>query len=140
MTDQRSDNTTPDDATTFDAAYVHELRGEAASHRARARDLEQQVDELQGQVDTYREREVDRAIRTAATDRLADPDDLTVHVDRDSLLTDDGDPNPDAIETAIDQLIEAKPHLRVRPQGSADGGSRGAPAVRPPSFGDFLRG
>jgi len=137
------DDTTPapdDHPQTFDADYVRKLRDEAAGHRTARRELEQRVEQLQAQVDGYRQQDFDRTITELADGRLADPRDLLAHVDRDELTTDDGDPDPERVTAAIDQLLDDRPHLRAsRPRGDADGGSRGTPATRSPSFGDVLR-
>lgn len=135
------DTTPPDEPQTFDAEYVRKLRAEAAERRTAQRELEQRVEQLQAQVDGYRQQDFDRTVTELADGRLADPRDLLAHVERDELTTDDGAADPDRVAHAIDRLLSDRPHLRASlPRGDADGGSRGAPVTRSPSFGDVLRG
>lgn len=82
---------------TFPRAYVEQLRQEAADARVKAR----RADDLAQQL---------FSARVAATGLLVDPADLPY----DEQLLDD----PAAMETAIEALITAKPHLASRiPRG-----------------------
>lgn len=95
-----------DDAETFPREYVEKLRKESAGYRERA-----------GQADAIAQRL--HASLVAATGRLADPTDLPF----DAAHLDD----PDALATAIDALLERKPHLASRtPQGDIGMGAGGA--------------
>lgn len=90
-------------------------------------------------------------IKVGAAGRFTDPEDaidvLMLHPDR--YVGDDGDIDSDAIETALDELLQRKPHwgLREEPAAEGDGaaakpkakakpkpdpgqGSRGAPAAK----------
>src|SRR5690349_4876017 len=92
-------------------------------------------------------------IKVGAAGRFTDPEDaidvLMLHPDR--YVGDDGDVDTDAIETALDELLQRKPHWGVREEtaaaGDGDGGgakpkakpkpkpdpgqgSRGAPAAK----------
>ena len=83
---------------TFPRDYVEKLRDENAKYRQRAQ-----------QVDEYAER-LHTAL-TASTGRLQDPSDLPF----DQSHLDD----PEALETAIQELIANKPHLASRkPSGN----------------------
>lgn len=83
---------------TFPRDYVEKLRDENAKYRQRAQ-----------QVDEYAER-LHTAL-TAATGRLQDPSDLPF----DQSHLDD----PEALETAIQELLANKPHLASRkPSGN----------------------
>lgn len=83
---------------TFPRDYVEKLRDENAKYRQRAQ-----------QVDEYAER-LHNAL-TAATGRLQDPSDLSF----DQSHLDD----PEALETAIQELLANKPHLASRkPSGN----------------------
>lgn len=98
---------TPEPAT-FPRAYVEQLRKESAGYRDRAR----QADDLATRL---------HAALVGATGRLADPTDLPF----DAAHLDD----PEALGTAMDDLLARKPHLasrRVRGdvgQGAAGGGN-----------------
>lgn len=94
----------PQDAQeTFPRAYVEKLRQEAAEARTRAKKADEYAREL-------------FAARVAATGRLADPTDLPFdagHLD-----------SPDALNAAIDALLDAKPHLASRvPRGNVGQGA-----------------
>ncbi len=89
---------------TFPREYVEQLRQENAGYRTRA-----------GQADALAQR-LHLALVTA-TGRLADPTDLpydAAHLEEDGALT-----------TAVDELLQRKPHLADRrPHGDADQGAR----------------
>ncbi|MCZ0731886.1 hypothetical protein OY187_27920 [Mycolicibacterium iranicum] len=82
-----------DQPETFPREYVEKLRKESAGYRERA----QQADQLAQRLHTA---------LVAATGRLADPTDLPF----DAEHLDD----PDALNAAIDELVERKPHLKSR--------------------------
>ena len=79
---------------------VGKLRRESANYRTRLRESEQRADELARELVAARIRE---------SGRLADPTDL----DPDPALLEDG-----ALDAAIDDLIERKPHLKARSFGN----------------------
>lgn len=91
----------PDEGTepdTFPRAYVEDLRKEAAGYRDRAKDRDEIAHRLHEAL-------------VAATGRLQDPTDL--QFDEDHI----GDPAK--MVTAIDELLEKKPHLASRtPHGN----------------------
>lgn len=103
---------TPDEEPeTFDRPYVEKLRREAAESRVKAK----RADDLAAALWTA---------RVTATGRLADPSDL--------VMPDDADPlDEDAVTTALDDLLERKPHLASRkPRGSVgQGATTGAEPV-----------
>lgn len=78
---------------------VGKLRRESANYRTRLRESEQRADELARELVAARIRE---------SGRLADPTDL----DPDPALLEDG-----ALDAAINDLIERKPHLKARSFG-----------------------
>lgn len=90
-------------AETFPREYVEKLRKEAAEARLKAKKADEYAREL-------------FAARVAATGRLADPTDLPFdagHLD-----------SPDALNAAIDALLDAKPHLASRvPRGNVGQGA-----------------
>jgi hypothetical protein len=92
---------TPDDAETFSREYVTDIRKEAADHRAKAKALGTRL----------------HAELVRATGRLADPTELDfdpAHID-----------NPEALNTAIDELLARKPHYAARtPQGNVGQGAK----------------
>ncbi len=88
---------------TFPREYVTQLRDESAKYRQRAQDRDQLAQRL-------------HAALTAATGRLADPDDLPF----DEAHLDD----TDAHTAAIDDLLARKPHLATRkPTGDVGQGA-----------------
>jgi hypothetical protein len=114
----RGDSAEPE---AFDRDYVAGLREEAAQHRVRARDLEATVGQL-------RDRLLIDNVRHLAAPILADPGDLLLHVERDTLLDDQGDPDPDQILTTARQLVKDRPHLASRrPAGTIEQGALDEP-------------
>lgn len=90
---------------TFPRQYVQKLRDENAKYRQRAG----RADELGNRLHTA---------LVAATGRLADPGDLPF----DEAHLDD----PQALQTAIDELLDRKPHLASRrPRGNVGQGVTG---------------
>lgn len=98
---------------------VGKLRRESANYRTRLRESEQRADELARELVAARIRE---------SGRLADPTDL----DPDPALLEDG-----ALDAAIDDLIERKPHLKARSFG--DVGQHDRAASDGVSLGSLLR-
>lgn len=98
---------------------VGKLRRESANYRTRLRESEQRADELARELVAARIRE---------SGRLADPTDL----DPDPALLEDG-----ALDAAIDDLLERKPHLKARSFG--DVGQHERSASDGVSLGSLLR-
>lgn len=83
---------------TFPREYVEKLRKEAGDHRARAKDRDELARRLHREL-------------VAKLDRLQDPEDLDF--DEEHLS------DPEALKSAVDALLEAKPHLASRrPRGN----------------------
>lgn len=116
---------------TFDAAYVKSLRSEAAARRREAKEGQERLTALEGELSELRAWRLDAAIREANVGvmALADPADLLTFGDRAALVDDDGKPDPVRIEAAIAALIERKPHLR-RPWGSVNQGVQPMPTIQ----------
>lgn len=94
---------TPPEGDTFPRAYVEELRKESAGYRTRVKDLETKLHRLQ----------------VEQTGALADPADLefdAAHLE-----------SPEALQAAIEELLEAKPHLKAR-RFAPDAAAQGAKA------------
>lgn len=76
-----------------------------------------------------RERVLDR-VEVLAAKEFADPEDARLRLEKnaDEYLTKDGQPDADAIRSALAQLLKDKPHLAAkgdgRPKGDADQGAR----------------
>lgn len=91
---------------------------------------------------TSRERVLKAEIKAAAAGRLADPKDAIRLLDLSKIkINDDGEVDSDAVSTAIEELIDAKPYLAINersPRGSADGGPRGT-GVGDFSMNDLIR-
>lgn len=99
----------PEPAQTFDADYVKALRAEAAEYRVKAK----RADALAQQA---------LAALVTADGRLIDPSDLQYS---EEFAGKDGTLDTAAVRTAIDALIDAKPHLaRKRPTGPIAQGVR----------------
>jgi hypothetical protein len=69
-------------------------------------------------------------LRAAATGKLADPTDASLYINLDTFDVDEnGDVDADALNEAITDLLEKKPHLAAQRQnrfnGDADGGAKG---------------
>ncbi|UXA05710.1 hypothetical protein KXD96_22820 [Mycobacterium sp. SMC-2] len=120
---------TPEDTTegTEPDKDVRKLRREAATLRERAKAAEARA----ARTDTLAARLHTELVR--ASGKLADPTDFPYNPDAD--LLDD----PEALNQAIDALLEAKPHLRSRtPKGDVGQGNRGR-ADEPVNFHNILK-
>lgn len=88
---------------TFPREYVEKLRKEAGDYRARAKDRDELARRLHREL-------------VAKLDRLEDPEDLDFNEEH---LT-----RPEALKSAVDALLEAKPHLASRrPRGNIGQGT-----------------
>lgn len=115
------------DGDSFPRAYVEQLRDEAARYRQRA-----------GRAEEGDARLLTATIKANAGD-LADPTDLLVYVEADTLRDDDGWPDPDLITAAVAQLVTDKPHLaRRRPVGNIGQGATAAADTV--NLADLMRG
>lgn len=99
---------------------------EKALDRARKEAAEAATAEV---ANTYRAKIKTAEIRAQAAGRFADPSDAVAlaKIDDDELFDSAGEINTDAIKTALDALIESKPHLAARQggghvQGDVDAG------------------
>lgn len=96
-----------DDAETFPRDYVVKLREESAKYRQRAADRDEVATRL-------------HTALVAATGRLQDPSDLPFD---EAHLSD-----AEALSTAVDTLLQVKPHLATRkPSGNIGQGVSGVP-------------
>lgn len=103
ITESGNSDDQPEDV--FPRQVVEDLRKENGKYRQRAQ-----------LADTYAQRLHTELVR--ATGRLADPTDLP--------FSEDNLADPDNIVAAIDELLEAKPHLATRrPVGDIGQGNRG---------------
>lgn len=98
--------------------HLTEVRREAAGYRKRLRETETQLQQVQAEL---------FHARVAATGKLADPSDMPVDVE---LLA-------GGLDDAIDELLQAKPHLKARSFGDIRQGERGERAAV--SLADILR-
>lgn len=82
----------------------------------------------QAEAQKYRAKILNAEIRAAAASKFADPTDAValVRIDDDDLFDSDGEINSAAVKSALDALLESKPHLAAGPggrvQGDADAG------------------
>lgn len=103
---------------TFPRSYVEELRRESAGYRTKAAQAEALADALW-------------TARVAASGALADPTDLPRPEDADAL-------DPEAVTSAVSELLERKPHLAARvPRGNVGQGF--SKAAEPVSLLGMLR-
>jgi hypothetical protein len=118
-TDDTTAETAENTIETFSRSYVEKLRDENAKLRVRA----QNTDELRARLHTE---------LVKATGKLADPNDFPYS---DAYFLND----PEALNTALDELIAEKPHLRSRtPKGDVGQGNRG-PADAPVNLIELLK-
>lgn len=110
------------DGDVFPRKVVEDLRRESATYRDRAKTAEARADELARAL---------FAARVEATGKLADAGDL----DFDAELLDDAD----ALDAAIDALIEKRPHYAKRRVSGAVGQGNQDSAASAPTFSDLFR-
>ena len=109
LTENADSEQTDDEQDTFPREYVEELRAENAENRVKAK-----------RADNYAQR-LHKAL-VEASGRLQDPSDLPF----DETHLED----PDNLTTAIDKLLESKPHLASRRvMGDIGQGSTGNPTT-----------
>lgn len=132
------------------------MKAERNAERARRRELEAQLEQLQNDaalrdksaeeqaIEAARQearaeersranaRVVRSEVRLAAKGKLADPEDAIAFIDLTQFeVSDEGEVDSAAIDDAIAELISRKPHLGVqRPVGSADQGERDSGSVK----------
>jgi hypothetical protein len=122
------EGTTP---KVFDEDYVKNLRDEAAKHRHEKKAADEKAQ-------AAAQRLLEARVEALGTD-LADPTDLFAWTASEALFDEDGLPDDDAIKTAIEGLLEKKPHLRTRDaRGDIDQGGRGE-NVETFSFNDWIK-
>lgn len=128
-TEQPTGDTTEDNTVISDAdRATKKLRKENATLRERAKAAEARA----ARTDSLAARLHAELVR--ASGKLADPADFPYNPDAD--LLDD----PEAFNQAIDELLEAKPHLRSRtPRGDVGQGNRGK-AEEPVNLMNILKG
>lgn len=106
-------------------------------------DAEKLRREIAAEIETKAARKVVLSkIEARATKGFADPQDAVLYLQNDveDLLTDTGDPDLGAIDTALTDLLRRKPHLGISKEVPTDfeGGARST-AGTPASMDSFLR-
>lgn len=142
------------------AGSPEQIRADLVDERRRRQALEADLEKLRKEHQTDEEKKLDEArkegrseatkeltgklvraeIRTLAAGKFADAADALAHLrdELDTLVTKDGDPDTKAIETKLDALLKAKPHLAARSKPSAlPGGGANPPTTT--SFNDTIR-
>ena len=118
---------------------------EKALAQAREEAAAETRQEVTGQV---REKLLKAEIRALAAGTFADPDDAhrLLDLEDDDIFNDDGDIQTDALQSALDELLERKPHLRAappnggKPAGDADAGKgKGAKDLESQTVEDHLK-
>jgi len=131
-----------EEPATFTTEYVKRLRSEASERRREAKAAREELEARDAELVELREARLHRAVvdvNAGRPARLADVSDLWTFRDASDLVDDDGRPDPARIETAIEGLLRAKPHLREnRVTGSVDQGARGILPPAPPSIGALI--
>ena len=110
------------------------------------REAREQV-ETELKADQARERVLDK-IELKATKTFIDPSDAVARLLREKDINDfidDGKPDVDAIQDALEDLLQRAPHLAVTAQGdgkrfkgSGDGGAKPSKPARPKSLGEAI--
>ena len=116
---ETDENDTADDENSS-TDQIAEVRREAAGYRTKLRDTEAHLQRVQSEL---------FHAKVAATGRLADASDMPVNVE----LLDDGD----ALNAAIGELLQSKPHLKARSFGGIGQGEK--PERSSVSLGGMLR-
>jgi len=119
---------------------VSALRHEAASRRRQLREAEAERDALRQRVDQHDHADVERF----AARSLADPSDLLSTTNLDDLRGEDGAVDWEAVDQAVHDLLQRKPHYArpappMPPTADLHAGPRPL-APQPPSFGRALKG
>ena len=129
------------ESATFDASYVRGLRSEAAAHRRKATEAGARLTAMEVELGELREARLHRAVSDANATRrarLADVSDLWTFTDTADLVGEDGAPDPERIEAAIEGLIATKPHLAIASGSPMRGVMPGRVPVAQPSLGSML--
>lgn len=102
---------TPDATTEAPEATDDRGSNEARKYRKRAQEAEAERDSLRERLSTMQRNEIQRM----ASDKLVDPTDLwSTGATVNDYLDDDGNLDPDKLNTAIGVILEAKPHWRQK--------------------------
>ncbi len=155
-----------DDPPDLGEAGKRALAAERAARRdaeKKAKDAEKELEELRKASQTDQEKALEAArtegrtealstanvrllkaeIKVAAQGKLADPTDAVALLDLSKFeVNDDGDVDTKAISSAIDELVEQKPHLAAkatRPRGDGGGGPRGDAPEGKSSMNELIR-
>lgn len=117
----------------FDAAYVENLRQEAAKHRTEAKAAKAEAKKAKARVDAI-------IIEKETQSILADSNDLLLNDPNADIYDEAGDVDPAKVKAAAEALLERKPYLAGRKFGGDVGMGNRGPAVEPAfSFAEFLR-
>ena len=120
-------------------ARIREIESSNQTDQEKALAQAREEARAEAKAEADQERRKDRlevAVTRLAARDFADTEDALLHVDRgiaagdidpDDIYSDDGTVNTDALKTALDELLERKPHLKAgpngrRPHGDADAG------------------
>lgn len=72
-------------------------------------------------------------VKAAAKGRFADPSDVGLYLDLSEFVDEDGEVDTDAIDEALTDLLEKKPHLAAEKKRFQGGGHQGAKAPAKPA-------
>lgn len=152
VTDQESTPTPQEgegNSLTLDRSYVEGIRAEAAKWRLQLRETEAKLSELQKaqmtdiekaqtvakeaeakarelETNLQKERFRNAVLSKATRAKFADPEDAYRMIDPETVkIDDDGTPNTQSLEGALNRLIKDKPYLLATTTGGGDGGPRG---------------
>ncbi len=117
-----SEHELPDDHPAIKA--LRKANKEATEHR---KEKERIAEQLQALESAANERVLRAEIKVVAAGKIADPADAIALLDLSEFeIGDDGSVDTEAITSAIDALVEAKPYLvgTTRPLGTGGGGAR----------------
>lgn len=126
----------PDSLGDAGKKALDRMKGRWHSERDRANAAERQLAEkdkdLESVLAQVNQRYVRSEVKAAAKGKLSDPGDAFKFLDLKQFeVSEDGEVDGDAINTAIDDLLNKKPYLgaqRARAEGSGEGGARSGDA------------
>ena len=112
------------------------MKSKWQSERKRANEAEAKLStkdkDLESVLSQVNQRYVRSEVKAAAKGKLSDPGDAFKFLDLKQFeVSEDGEVDGDAINTAIDDLLKSKPYLgaqRARAEGSGEGGARSGDA------------
>lgn len=149
MPDEPTDDALPGEPAEPEPRDLDGLRGALANERRAHKTTRTELERLRTTSDEHTAtadarvaaanvRLLHAEIRAQASAKLADPADAIRLLDLDTFaVDDDGNVDHEAIDAALDQLVEAKPYLaKTKSPPKVPQGARGGPVPTPARSGD----